>query len=117
MFVLSGKEMDIRFVAGEKEGLYPIQALVQPIALRFKYHFEGARQTNKLEKVRKSFRLCFQYLTLAQPEWYFTHVQNVSHEHAPFLSTFVQKLLEKSEYGKISAWVCVMHDIPRSSMF
>jgi hypothetical protein len=34
------------------EGLYPLQALVQPIALRFKYHFDGARQTNRLDKVR-----------------------------------------------------------------
>jgi hypothetical protein len=55
LFILSGKEMDICLIGGEKEGLYPIQALVQPIALRFKYHFESARQTNKLEKVRKSF--------------------------------------------------------------
>lgn len=35
----------------EKEGLYPIQALVHPIALRFKYHFDSARQTNRLDKV------------------------------------------------------------------
>lgn len=35
----------------ETEGLYAIQALVQPIALRFKYHFEGTRQTNRLDKV------------------------------------------------------------------
>lgn len=37
----------------ETEGLYAIQALVQPIALRFKYHFEGTRQTNRLDKVSK----------------------------------------------------------------
>ncbi len=41
---------------GSKEGLYPIQALVQAIALRFKFHFEGTRQTNRLDKV--SFRPC-----------------------------------------------------------
>jgi hypothetical protein len=35
----------------EKEGLYPIQALVYPISLRFKYHFDGSRQTNRLDKV------------------------------------------------------------------
>ena len=39
-----------------KEGLYPIQALVQAIALRFKFHFEGTRQTNRLDKV--SSNLC-----------------------------------------------------------
>jgi len=35
----------------EKDGLYPIQALVQPVSLRFKYHFEGTRQTNRADKV------------------------------------------------------------------
>ena len=34
----------------KQEGLYPLQALVQAIALRFKFHFEGARQTNRLDK-------------------------------------------------------------------
>jgi hypothetical protein len=34
------------------EGLYSIQALVHPIALRFKFHFEGQRPTNQLDKVR-----------------------------------------------------------------
>ena len=33
-------------------GLYALQALVQPVAMRFKYHFEGTRATNKLDKVR-----------------------------------------------------------------
>ena len=32
-------------------GLYPIQAMVQPIALRFKYHFQGSRNTNRIDKV------------------------------------------------------------------
>ena len=37
--------------AGRKEGIYPIQALVRGIALRFKFHFEGSRPTNRLDKV------------------------------------------------------------------
>ena len=40
--------------AGTKEGLYPIQALVRGIALRFKFHFEGTRLTNRLDKVSQS---------------------------------------------------------------
>ena len=35
------------------EGLYPLQALVHPIALRFRFHFEGQRPTNQLDKVRE----------------------------------------------------------------
>ncbi|KAI0336160.1 hypothetical protein GY45DRAFT_1316243 [Cubamyces sp. BRFM 1775] len=71
-----------------KEGLYAIQALVQPIALRFKYHFEGTRQTNRLDK----------------PEWYFTHVVNESHEHRPFTESIIQSLLAPTEYKSINAW-------------
>jgi hypothetical protein len=36
-----------------KDGLYPIHVLVQPLSQRFKYHFEGSRQTNKLDKVAR----------------------------------------------------------------
>jgi hypothetical protein len=39
-------------IQSEKDGLYPIQTLVQPVSLRFKYHFEGTRQTNRVDKVR-----------------------------------------------------------------
>ncbi|KAH8120467.1 TIP-1 family-domain-containing protein [Phellopilus nigrolimitatus] len=69
-------------------GLYPLQALIRPVALRFKYHFEGTRQTNRLDK----------------PEWYFAHILNVSHEHRPFLEIVIQRLLQSSKYTSISAW-------------
>lgn len=46
---LSGK--NIRSAQLEEGGLYPLQVLVQPVSLRFKYHFQGTRQTNRLEKV------------------------------------------------------------------
>ncbi|KAL0950725.1 hypothetical protein HGRIS_007501 [Hohenbuehelia grisea] len=72
----------------EKRGLYPLQALVQPVSLRFKYHFEGKRQTNRLDK----------------PEWYFTHVANVAHEHRSFMDSVVQSLLNSTKYKTISAW-------------
>lgn len=35
----------------QEEGLYPLDSLREPIALRFKYHFDGNRQTNRLDKV------------------------------------------------------------------
>ncbi len=40
--------------AGTREGVYPLQALVRGIALRFKFHFEGTRPTNRLDKVGSS---------------------------------------------------------------
>ncbi|KAJ7462806.1 TIP-1 family-domain-containing protein [Mycena galericulata] len=71
----------------KKDGLYPLQALIQPISLRFKYHFEGTRQTNRLDK----------------PEWYFTHVLNVMHEHGPFMESVIQPLLSNTEHRGIVA--------------
>ncbi|KAF8268953.1 TIP-1 family-domain-containing protein [Lactarius quietus] len=71
-----------------KKGLYPIQALVQPISQRFKYHFEGPRHTNKLDK----------------PEWYFTHILNVSHEHRPFFDNVAQSLLTSTKFSDVDAW-------------
>ena len=37
--------------SSRNEGLYALEAMIEPIALRFKYHFEGTRQTNRLDKV------------------------------------------------------------------
>ena len=51
LIALSGKKIHAGQSLDEKEGLYPLQALIQPISLRFKYHFESSRQTNKLNKV------------------------------------------------------------------
>ncbi|TDL28873.1 hypothetical protein BD410DRAFT_712399 [Rickenella mellea] len=75
-----------------KDGLYPLQALVHPVSLRFKYHFEGTRQTNKLDK----------------PEWYFVHILNVSHEHRDFMDAVVQPLVRAysppTARSPINAW-------------
>jgi hypothetical protein len=92
----------------EKAGLYPLQALVTPVALRFKYHFDGSRQTNRMDKVRISHRLELPISHAAQPEWYFTHILNVAHEHRGFLDSVVQELLRKTSHKDISAWVGVL---------
>ncbi|KAF9269945.1 RINT-1 family protein [Marasmius fiardii PR-910] len=74
--------------SGNKGGLYPLEVLVQPISLRFKYHFEGERQTNRPDK----------------PEWYFTHILNVIHDHRSFMENVVQMLLSSSGYTNVNAW-------------
>ena len=44
-------------------------------------------------------------LTLThQPEWYFTHVLNVSHEHRSFMETVIQPLISQTEFRNIIAW-------------
>ena len=32
--------------------LLPLEAMVKPLEIRFQYHFEGDRPTNRLDKVR-----------------------------------------------------------------
>lgn len=32
--------------------LFPLEVMVHPLELRFKYHFSGAKPTNRLDKVR-----------------------------------------------------------------
>ncbi|KAK0465211.1 TIP-1 family-domain-containing protein [Desarmillaria tabescens] len=72
----------------EKDGLYPLETLVLPLSLRFKYHFEGDRQTNQLHK----------------PEWYFTHVLNAVNDHQNFMESVVQQLLSSTKYKSFNAW-------------
>lgn len=71
-----------------KQGLYPLQTLLEPISMRFRYHFDGKRQTNRLDK----------------PEWYFTHVLNLMHEHKSFMTTNIQPLLARGGYGDVNAF-------------
>jgi hypothetical protein len=67
--------------------LLPLETLVQPLHLRFRYHFEGSRQTNRLDK----------------PEWYFAHVLNLLSTHARFVQVLVQALLREAGYERASA--------------
>lgn len=64
-----------------------ISALAHPLVLRFRYHFDGKRQTNRLDK----------------PEWYFAHVLNALHDHEPFIREEVQSLLNHGGFDHIDA--------------
>ncbi|TFK76768.1 hypothetical protein BDN72DRAFT_806866 [Pluteus cervinus] len=82
-----GEKIGVSRRIKEKDGLYAVQTLVQPVSLRFKFHFEGDRQTNRLDK----------------PEWYFTHILNVIHEQKQFMDTIIQIFISSTEYKRISA--------------
>lgn len=71
------------------DGLYPIQALVRPIALRFKYHFQGRRNTNRVDK----------------PEWAFANIQDAVYEHAAFIADYLQPLVASVGYGSVDVKV------------
>ncbi|CAO3590201.1 unnamed protein product [Absidia cylindrospora] len=56
----------------------PMRLLLEPISLRFKFHFEGSRPTNRMDK----------------PEWYLKHVKNQISAHIPFIMTTIQPIVE-----------------------
>ncbi|WVQ70105.1 uncharacterized protein L199_008330 [Kwoniella botswanensis] len=80
---LHGEERPSHWSAGK--GLYPIQTLIKPIALRFQYHFMGTKGTNRVDK----------------PEWAFANILDQIYEHQSFLSTYLQQLSSKSGFEDI----------------
>ncbi|WRT67124.1 uncharacterized protein IL334_004090 [Kwoniella shivajii] len=80
---LHGDERPSHWSTGK--GLYPIQAMIHPIELRFKYHFQGKKGTNRVDK----------------PEWAFANILDQIYEHQNFLSSYIQPLTSKSGYENI----------------
>ncbi|XP_042191610.1 RAD50-interacting protein 1 [Callorhinchus milii] len=58
----------------------PIQLMLLPLQMRFKYHFSGNRQTNVLNK----------------PEWYLTQVLMWIVNHSKFLEEKIQPIIDKA---------------------
>ncbi|KAF8437405.1 TIP-1 family-domain-containing protein [Terfezia claveryi] len=63
----------------ECPALLPFEVMAKPLGLRFRYHFEGDKQTNRLDK----------------PEWFFNHILTLIEDYTPFANTYIQPLLDK----------------------
>ena len=75
--------------------------MIQPIALRFKYHFQGSRNTNRVDK----------------PEWAFTHILDQIYEHESFIEEYLGPLTHGAGYPvdvKVG-WVIDVADNSRNS--
>jgi len=57
--------------------LLPLEVMVQPLELRFRYHFEGDRPTNRLDK----------------PEYFISHVVDLLNTHVAFVNDHIQPYL------------------------
>ncbi|KAF2758217.1 RINT-1 family protein [Pseudovirgaria hyperparasitica] len=57
--------------------LLPLEVLVLPLEMRFRYHFEGDRPTNRLEK----------------PEYFLSHVTSLLASYNTFIVSYVQPVL------------------------
>ncbi|KAI7866127.1 RINT-1/TIP-20 [Spinellus fusiger] len=57
----------------------PIRIMLEALSLRFRFHFEGSKPTNRVDK----------------PEWYLAHIKNTIDSHLAFLVTTVQPTVDK----------------------
>ncbi|PUU78490.1 TIP-1 family-domain-containing protein [Tuber borchii] len=83
--LLALQEPEIETGLGDKP-LLPMELLVKPLELRFRYHFEGDRQTNRIDK----------------PEWFLSHLSSLVTTYTPFLLSVVQPLLTSSANPRIA---------------
>ena len=67
--------------------LLPLEVMVRPIEMRFRYHFDGDRPTNRIDK----------------PEYFFSHVSDLIIKHDDFLAANIQPLLSSFFRGSALA--------------
>ena len=58
--------------------LLPMQIIVEPLALRFRFHFYGEKPTNRLDK----------------PEYFLSHILDLLDTHNEFMSSYVQPVID-----------------------
>lgn len=77
---LEAKEASRRAMGAtpDPEVLLPLEVLVRPLETRFRYHFDGDRPTNRLDK----------------PEYFLSHVADLVGQYSDFVETHVQPLLQ-----------------------
>jgi hypothetical protein len=57
--------------------LFPLQVLVQPLEMRFRYHFDGDRPTNRIDR----------------PEYFLSHITTLLNDYSAFVGDHVQPVL------------------------
>ncbi|KAF7714919.1 Uncharacterized protein PECH_007837, partial [Penicillium ucsense] len=59
--------------------LFPLEVMVQPLDLRFKYHFSGDKPTNRLDK----------------PEYFLAHITDLVNQFSGFIVSHLQPILDQ----------------------
>ncbi|KAG9191784.1 hypothetical protein G6011_10518 [Alternaria panax] len=57
--------------------LFPIEVLVQPLEMRFRYHFDGDKPTNRIDR----------------PEYFLSHITSLLNDYSAFVTDHVQPVL------------------------
>ncbi|KAJ0424205.1 TIP-1 family-domain-containing protein [Aspergillus carlsbadensis] len=70
--------------------LFPLEVMVHPLQLRFKYHFSGDKPTNRLDK----------------PEYFLAHITDLLNNFGCIFTSFLQPIFEQKSqtFGHQLAW-------------
>jgi len=63
--------------------LFPFEVLVKPLEMRFRYHFDGDKPTNRIDR----------------PEYFLSHITTLLNDYSGFINNHVQPLLLKQFRG------------------
>ncbi|RAO64460.1 uncharacterized protein BHQ10_000472 [Talaromyces amestolkiae] len=67
------------FRSADIQVLLPLEIMMHPLELRFKYHFSGAKPTNRLDK----------------PEYFLSHISDLISTYNGFFTTYLQPVLDR----------------------
>lgn len=76
---LASPKVPSTFSTPEGVVLLPLEVMVQPLAVRFRYHFYGEKPTNRLDK----------------PEYFLNHVQDLLDRHSGFMTDMLGPILDE----------------------
>jgi hypothetical protein len=63
--------------------LFPFEVLVRPLEMRFRYHFEGDKPTNRIDR----------------PEYFLSHITTLLNDYSGFMVDYVQPILLRQFRG------------------
>ncbi|EAW09690.1 RINT-1 family protein [Aspergillus clavatus NRRL 1] len=76
---LKGRDITLKRHAVEPQILLPLEVMVHPLELRFKYHFSGDKPTNRLDK----------------PEYFLSHVVDLVNKFGGFFASSLQPIFDQ----------------------
>ncbi|KKK13580.1 hypothetical protein P175DRAFT_0435452 [Aspergillus ochraceoroseus IBT 24754] len=76
---LSGRESAPNHKSADPPILFPLEVMVHPLELRFRYHFSGDKPTNRLEK----------------PEYFLAHITDLINNFGGFFASSLQPIFDQ----------------------
>ncbi|KAI9707564.1 MAG: hypothetical protein M1836_000525 [Candelina mexicana] len=77
------EEAKSNIAARDPPALFPLEVMVKPLELRFRYHFDGDRATNRVDK----------------PEYFLSHIIGLLDDYNDFLFQYLQPVLRDAFKG------------------